>query len=505
MDLSRSSGLLLHITSLPGNRGIGTLGEEARRFADFTASAGFSYWQILPLGPTTSVFGHSPYASYSTFAGNPLLISLEDLAAEEWFHSELPKVMREPDHRVDFHAVEADSEEVLRRAWKNFTAHAGEAKREDFKLFRRSNRAWLDDYTLFTVLAEREGTLNWREWPPGLRSRRSAEIREARQRLADELEYHAFVQYIFFRQWDRLHEYCRERGIGLIGDIPIYISFESADAWANREILQVGQKTGEPSFVAGVPPDYFSETGQRWGNPLYRWFNRTGMLKRATLNWWKRRIAHLTGLVDIVRVDHFRAFAGYWSIPASEPTAIKGKWIQGPGLPFFKKVLRDLGDLPLIAEDLGVITPDVDELRDRLGLPGMKILQFAFDGNSDNYYLPHSLENPNCIYYTGTHDNNTLNGWYYGNEISDDTRRYIREYLGLDQDNAMHWRMLKVVLRSTARLSVVPVQDIIGFGEGDRMNTPGTSEGNWIWRLEEGDLRDDLAAALKEQNRIYRR
>ncbi len=325
-----------------------------------------------------------------------------------------------------------------------------------------------------------------------------------RRELANEIRFQKFLQFVFFSQWEDFRRGCRERGISIIGDIPIYITLESADAWSNPEILDLDAATGAPRAVAGVPPDYFSETGQRWGNPLYRWMKGTSLAPH-TIEWWAQRIAHLRTLVDVIRIDHFRGFEAYWSIPAKEKTAVRGKWLKGPGVRFFEKLKSITGDLDLIAEDLGVITPEVEALRDGLGLPGMRILQFAFDHNNRNYYLPHNIDNRNCVLYTGTHDNNTVNGWFYGDEIDGDTRRYVLEYLGLSDWSDFHWSMIRLAYRSVAGLVIVPAQDIMGYGEEFRMNRPGTTEGNWRWKLTGGAIGDDIVMKLRRMGKMYRR
>lgn len=505
MNLERSCGVLLHITSLPGKYGIGTLGDEAWRFAELLKEAGQLYWQVLPIGPVASAFDYSPYASTSAFAGNAYFISLDTIAKSAWHDGNIDRGDFADEHFIDFERVTRHRSIALERAYTLFLASAGKGEQEKFESFCEEEGAWLDDYALFSALSEHFNTLNWTEWDDEIKTRKKSSLAEWHKNLSRKVGYHKFLQYLFFDQWKCLKEKCNSLGIKIIGDIPIYINLESADAWANPEILQLDEKDLKPEFVAGVPPDYFSETGQRWGNPLYRWQNTKGKAFAPTYEWWARRLRHLSRLVDLVRIDHFRAFEAYWSIPAEEKTAVNGKWIPGPGKEFFKWLEKEVGQIPLIAEDLGVITEGVKKLRDELALPGMKILQFAFDGNSDNEYLPHNIENPNCIIYTGTHDNNTTNGWFYGSENDEEKRKYILDYLGSVKFSDFHQQLIRLAYMTTARLAIVPAQDIIGYGEEFRMNKPGTSQGNWRWKLTEGGITGEMIAKLKSMAVMYRR
>ena len=504
MNIERSTGILLHITSLPGKYGTGTLGEEARAFARKLKDAGMRYWQILPIGPVAAVFDYCPYASPSTFAGNTLLISIDDLAAEEWCGIEITPYEGRQGHFADFEGVQEHKIPLFRKAFELFST-SPLAPRDEYRAFCGKSSSWLDDYTLYSALAARFNTLDWTSWEHGIALREKEAVEKWRNELRDEIEYKKFLQFIFFRQWAALKKYCNKLKIYLIGDIPIYITMDGADSWSHRDMLQLDPETGKPESVSGVPPDYFSATGQRWGNPLYRWRDKNGKLNRAAFSWWTRRISHLHGCVDIIRVDHFRGFEGYWSIPADEKTAINGEWVKGPGIEFFTRLKEELGDLPLIAEDLGVITPEVEELRSGLGLPGMKILQFAFDFNNRNYYLPHNYSDPNFIVYTGTHDNNTTNGWFYGSEIDDNTRAYVLEYLGVDNIHEFHWKLIRQACRSTACLVIFPAQDILGYGAEFRMNIPGTSQGNWRWKLTEGALTEEIVEKLWRMGKMYNR
>jgi 4-alpha-glucanotransferase len=504
MKLRRSGGILLHITSLPGDEGIGSMGDGAFAFVDFLRGSGISFWQILPLGPVAAAQCYSPYASTSTFAGNRLFISLRKLARERWFPSDI--ILRSFDEAdtVDFAAIDEYKSHILGKAAEAFFAKADSAAMESYETFCYGNAVWLEDYALFSALAERFGTNEWKNWERGISSRSPGSMDDWSQRLFHEIRFYKFAQYVFFNQWRDLREYCSKAGVSIIGDIPIYVSLDGADAWANPEIFQLDE-AGSPAAVAGVPPDYFSATGQRWGNPLYRWLNRDGSLNEITASWWIRRMKHLMRYMDMVRIDHFRGFESYWAIQPEEKTAVRGKWLPGPGKAIFERMTSDLGALPVIAEDLGVITPEVEKLRDDLGFPGMKILQFAFDGNGDNPYLPHNMENPNCVLYTGTHDNNTTNGWFYGPETGDEVRRHVMEYLGADSFSDMHWQILREALRTTARLVIFPMQDLLGYGSEHRMNTPGTINKNWLWKCRSEALSDELASSLRRICGLYGR
>jgi 4-alpha-glucanotransferase len=504
MKLDRSSGVLLHITSLPGRYGIGTLGPEALQFADLLRKAGMRYWQILPIGPVDGRLGYSPYASTSTFAGNWLFISLEKLAEETWFSGDIGPDPFTEEHTVPFDDVIKHKLTILKMAGDDFFSKAAGDEMRDYDRFCKDEAYWLDDFALYSAVAEHTGEINWLEWETGISMREPRSIGQWNKKLAGEIRFHKFLQYIFFKQWSEFRQYCKECDIQIIGDIPIYVTLESADAWANPDILILDDTTHRPLSVAGVPPDYFSNTGQRWGNPLYRWKSGKAM-NAETFNWWKKRIGHLHRIVDIIRIDHFRGFEAYWSIPEEEKTAVSGTWVKGPGIQFFKKLLDETGHLHLIAEDLGVITPEVEKLRDDLDLPGMRILQFAFDFNNKNYYLPHNIDNRNCVLYTGTHDNNTTNGWFYGTEIDEGTRTYVLEYLGLEDWSDFHWKLIRQAYRSVANLVIIPAQDIVGYGPEFRMNRPGTTEGNWRFKLKEGSITDDMALRLRRMGQIYGR
>jgi len=507
MHPERSSGLLLHITSLPGACGIGTLGPEARRFCDLLKLGGQRYWQLLPFGPVAPYMGYSPYASSSAFAGNDLLISLELLAEHPWSTITPESLPRSEADFVDFDTVCRIKRPLLAKAEQGFFAAATDDELLQYKHFVMQHAGWLDDYALFTALAEHFGTNTWLAWPSPIAERSNAALDEWQQRLKERIRYHCFIQYIFFTQWQALKRYCNDRDVQLIGDIPIYVTFESADAWANPDIFELDSFTGAPSRVSGVPPDYFSKTGQRWGNPLYRWHADSGVqLRPTTMDWWVTRISHLNTMVDLLRIDHFRAFESYWSIPVDSQTAIDGLWVEGPGLAFFEHLRAALGDLNLIAEDLGIVTPAVEKLRAQAGLPGMKVLQFAFDRETRNSFLPHNYCEPDCVVYTGTHDNNTTNGWFYSDEIDDDTRAYVMDYINTKVFSDFHWNMIRLAMQSIAHLAIIPAQDVLGYGSELRMNRPGTMETrNWAWKLREHALSETHMQRLRHLVTLYNR
>ena len=489
----RSSGILLHPTSLPGKYGIGTFGDEARAWIDFLAASAQKLWQILPLGPTG--FGHSPYQCFSAFAGNALLIDLEALVTMELLDADALHVSQEFDsYRVNYDEVIEHKTALLKQAFESFDPQ----KISDWDAFEANNAFWLEDYALFMALREHFGGTSWLNWDERVRKRHAQTLQEYRQRLAQAISYEKFIQYLFFTQYAALKAYANDKGIEIIGDIPIYVSLESADIWSNQNLFLLSS-TGHPTHVAGVPPDYFSATGQRWGNPLFNWqaMDQDGFL------WWLERIDSALRLYDFVRIDHFRGFEAYWSIASHEETAINGTWVSAPGKALFDAIKKRFDTLPIIAEDLGVITPEVEALRDAFGLPGMKILQFAFEGDATNGYLPHNVIK-NCIYYTGTHDNNTVVGWYYGEECSQKAKQHALEYLKAEE-HSIHWDFIRAVFGSVADVAIVPLQDLFGFGSDARMNTPGTTLGNWEWRYEAHMLSQELQHQLLHVTRLYGR
>ena len=493
MRFERSSGLLLHPTSLPGPYGIGDLGPSAFQFVDWLADAGCKLWQILPLGPTG--YGDSPYQCFSAFAGNPYLISPDYLLRDDLLHpDDLGGIPDFQDDKVDYGRLIPWKLNLLERAFIRFKS-APLPVRHEFDRFCAENVSWLPDYALFMALKEANGGGAWGGWPEALRKRDSDTLAEAGQRHADAVERFTFYQFAFYRQWTTLRDHAHQRGIQIIGDIPIFVAYDSADVWAHPELFYL-DGDGQPTVVAGVPPDYFSKTGQLWGNPLYRW----DVLQEQGYDWWIARFRAILGQVDIVRLDHFRGFAGYWEIPAGSKTAEKGRWIPGPGEDFLLAVKTALGELPIIAEDLGEITPDVIELRDQFDLPGMKILQFAFTG-PDNDFLPHSYLS-NCVTYTGTHDNDTARGWY--ESAPEHERDFARRYLETDGSNFAR-ELTRAAWASVAVYAVVPMQDLLGLGTEARMNFPSTLGGNWAWRLSGDELSMALQGRLRELNYLYSR
>lgn len=500
MKMTRSGGILIHITSLPGPYGIGDL-ESARNFLSFLKKAGQSCWQFLPTGPGADIFGQSPYMTLSAMAGNPLLISPLQLVSDCLIDNvELNDVPSFPEYAVDFSAVTEFKNNLLQSAYRKFLKT--DELQQDYLAFCKSH-SWLDDYALYLSLREHHGQKPWFRWPKGIASRNAKALAASRDKLGDRISYHKFVQFVFFRQWDHFRQHAIDAGIRLIGDIPIYVGLDSADVWANQSCFDLDRKTLQPLHVAGVPPDYFSKTGQRWGNPLYLW--STGKRANKQLyTWWKLRFTMLSELVDVVRIDHFRGFESYWQIPAFEKTAVNGKWITGPGKSFFDQVASEISGLEIIAEDLGTITPEVLELRDSLGYPGMKILQFAFDSDADNLYLPHNFETTNCIVYSGTHDNDTSVGWYLDENVAQESKNRLRRYANCD-GTVIHKDFIRLAYSSVAKLAVIPLQDVLGFGSDCRMNTPSTSSGNWIWRCAPEFLRNDVAESLRLEIQFYGR
>ena len=488
----RSSGVLLHITSLPGPNGSGDLGASARHFVDWLASAGQSLWQILPLSPAGP--GNSPYQSVSAFAGSPLMLDLDDLERQGW----LPWMARRgfDDNRCDFARVAPFRMACLRKAWEGFSLRASDACRHELAAFCEQQAHWLDDYALFMVLDERHGG-PWSLWPEALARREPAALDAVREQSAHALGFWRFVQWRFWVQWQRLRGYAHERGIAIVGDAPIFVAHHSADVWAHAEQFLLDDQM-EPHVVAGVPPDYFSPTGQRWGNPLYKWW----AMAHHSFRWWKDRLAHLFQQVDVVRLDHFRGFEAHWEIPANEPTAVAGQWQPGPGLAFFKAIEEELGHLPIIAEDLGLITPEVTALRQACGYPGMRILQFAFGSGPANPYLPHNLER-GCVAYTGTHDNETTVGWW--NSAPAGEKAAARAYLGHCIDTEPHWTLINALSMSVANTLVVPFQDVLGLDTRHRMNTPGLATGCWEWRFQWNQVNHEPAERLAAMTRAHGR
>jgi len=495
MKFSRASGIILHPTSLPGPDGIGDLGPEAYRWVNFLKDSGCKLWQILPLGPTG--YGDSPYQCFSALAGNPYLVSpvllLDDGMLTRFDLSDRPKF---PTNRIDYGTAIEWKQKILDRAFKHFKESKNSALLQEYEAFIQEQSFWLEDFALFMAIKESYGGVGWENWPEALRQRKPAAIRAFMKNEPNRIERHTYRQFLFFRQWLSLKEYSNQKNIQIIGDIPIFVAYDSADAWAHRELFYLDQQ-GKPTVVAGVPPDYFSPTGQLWGNPLYKWEQH----KMQGYSWWIQRMKATLKMVDIVRLDHFRGFSGYWEVPARMPTAEIGRWVKGPGVDLFNHIQAALGDLPVIAEDLGVITPDVVELRLSYDLPGMKVFQFAFSTNPTDPFLPHNYE-LNCVAYTGTHDNDTAFGWY--ETAPEEERDFIRRYLARPGDD-ISWDMIRAVWSSVAVFTLTPMQDVLGLGNEARMNLPGRASGNWTWRMHPDALNPQVLNRLKEANYLYSR
>ena len=499
MRFVRSSGVLVHPTSFPSRYGVGDLGDAAYRFVDFLVEARQSLWQILPLGPTG--YADSPYQCFSAFAGNPLLISPDRLVAEGYLPgTAVSYVPPFPSEIVDYGPVIAYKTSLLTQAYEHFSANGTADQREAFAQFCTEHAHWLDDFALFMAVknyhADHEGGV-WNTWPTDIARREPQAMAHWSEKLAEAVNRHKFWQFLFFNQWLTLKQYANERGIQIVGDIPIFVAYDSADVWANPDLFFL-HEDGSPQLIAGVPPDYFSETGQRWGNPLYRW----ARMAKQGYAWWVKRLQMTFTQADIVRIDHFRGFDAYWEIPAEEPTAMKGRWVKGPGADFFRQMREQLGDLPIIAEDLGVITPEVRFLRDHFDFPGMKILQFAFGGERNSDFLPHNFATPNCVVYTGTHDNDTTIGWY--NSANEWERDHIRRYLAVDGRN-IAWDMIRLAWMSVADTAVATMQDLMQLGTEARMNFPGKTGGYWRWRYTPEMLRQNITHRLLELTELYGR
>lgn len=495
MKYERASGILLHPTSLPGGYGIGDLGPQAFRWLDFLSETGCQLWQILPLGPTG--YGDSPYQCFSAFAGNPYLISPELLHRDGLLESrDLEGAGRFPSGQVDYGALIPWKLDLLKRAYTRFSGPAGDKLRLDFLRFQELHASWLVDYALFMALKELHGGAPWVSWAPELRDREANALALKREQLETSIQQEIFRQFIFFRQWNAVRDYAHQLGMLIIGDIPYVIAHDSADVWGHPELFFL-DKTGNPTVVAGVPPDYFSATGQLWGNPLYRWKYH----KETGYAWWLARFKAILAMVDIVRLDHFRGFAGYWEVPAGKPTAETGRWVKGPGASFFHALRQELGGLPVLAEDLGVITSDVVALRENFGLPGMRILQFAFAGGPKDPFLPHNYVQ-NCVVYTGTHDNDTALGWY--KRVEEPERTFYRRYLSRDGSN-VSWDLIRASWASIAVFALAPMQDFLSLDNQARMNYPGRQGGNWSWRMPESVMTKELVGRIRELNYLYSR
>jgi 4-alpha-glucanotransferase len=506
MKFPRASGILLHPTSLPSRYGVGDLGANAFKFIDFLESAKQTYWQVLPLGPTG--YGDSPYQSFSAFAGNTNLISPE-LLVEDGFLS-VEEMEDKPDFpigRVDFGLLYEWKNHILARAFARFREASSVEQRGEFETFCETEAAWLDDYALFRAIKKSQGQKMWLEWDDALKLRDESVLKNAREALRDDIQAQKFQQWLFFRQWTNLKNYANGKNIKIVGDMPIFVSLDSSDVWCNPQEFKLNAD-GSPKVVAGVPPDYFSATGQLWGNPIYNWEN----MRHENFRWWIDRVRAALKTVDIVRVDHFRGFAAAWEVPGGDETAVNGQWVEVPGREMFEALKQALGDLPFWAEDLGVITPDVEELRDSFGFPGMRILQFAFGGDPKSHDLPHNYIR-NCVAYTGTHDNDTTVGWFSSVAGAGSTRdeaqigrerEFCLKYLN-SNGREIHWDFIRAVWSSVADTAIAPMQDLLGLGNEARMNLPASKSGNWSWQCLEDDFSEEIAARLRELTEIYGR
>ncbi len=495
MKFQRSSGILLHPTSLPGPYGSGDLGQAAYHFVDWLLAAGQKLWQMLPLGPVG--YGNSPYMGLSAFAGNPMLIDLQELCTRGWLDArELAGAPECNPKRIDFARMIQFRSEILSRASDGFFTHASDSDGKAFETFCKEHRDWLEDYALFMALNTRFKNKVWSEWDSDIAHRKPSALQKIKSSLTNEINFHKFTQWCFARQWKSLRKYANKKGIHLVGDIPIFVAHDSADVWSNPNSFYLDNDLN-PTVVAGVPPDYFSETGQRWGNPLYKW----NIMKKEKYAWWIKRFQATFDLVDILRIDHFRGFVGYWEIPATEKTAVKGRWADGPREGLFNAVEKKLGKLPIIAEDLGVITPEVVSLRDKFQFPGMKVLQFAFSDGPANAFLPHQYHE-NSVVYTGTHDNDTTVGWFKAATKAE--RSFLTQYVRTD-GREIHWDLIRLALRSVAVMSIFPFQDILGLDSEDRMNLPGTTKGNWEWRFSWDQVHPEHASRLYQETALSSR
>lgn len=511
--MQRASGILLHPTSLPGRFGIGEFNDDAYRFVDTLAATGQKLWQMLPLGPTG--YGDSPYQCFSAFAGNPLLISLEHLARDNALsRDDLEDAPEFSPDIVDYGEVIEFKQDALHRSYIHFMQYASTAQHEAFEEFIKKNASWLDDYALFIALKDAHAGNVWNTWEDDLARRTPTALTREKRKLADEIQKQRYYQFQFFQHWGALKAYANDKGIRIIGDIPIFVAYDSADVWSHRELFSLDER-GNPTVIAGVPPDYFSPTGQRWGNPLYRW----DVMAQGGYAWWIERCRSAFQLFDTVRIDHFRGFEAYWEVPATEPTAINGRWVKGPGKALFQAIERALAApptpqkdvlpplrgegniLPIIAEDLGVITPEVEALRDAFKFPGMRVLQFAFVADTSDNFLPHNYVR-NTVAYVGTHDNDTTVGWF--EKLDAMTRRQVLDYTGTNGDG-INWDMIRLLMMSVANTVVVTLQDVMSLGSDARMNYPGRADGNWTWRFTWDKLTDEMQSRLKHMTATYGR
>ena len=496
--MDKGAGVLMHISSLPGKFGIGTLGKEAYEFVDFIKKAGFKYWQILPLGHIG--YGDSPYQCFSAFAGNPYFIDYDELKnmglleEKEYVNIDYGREL----DSVDYEQIFKIKYDILKTAYNNYKKNTTVII-DEFNRFKKEKAFWLEDYSLYMAVKNHFDLKSWNEWNEDIKKRDSQSVQKYKELLKDEIEYWSFLQFLFFKQWNILKEYKNKLGIKIVGDIPIYVAEDSVDAWSNPTNFKINLDTLKPEFVAGCPPDAFSETGQLWGNPIYNW----SKMKENNYEFWIMRIKESLSLYDVCRIDHFRGFEAYWQIPYGDDTAISGEWILGPGMELFEEVRKQLGEVNIIAEDLGYITNELRDFLNETGFPGMKVLQFAFGSGSDNEYLPHNY-NKDCIAYTGTHDNDTFLGWYE-KTASTEERENAKNYLGLNEEEGCNWGFIRGIWSSVANVAIAPMQDFLNKGNESRMNLPSTLGGNWKWRAIKSELNDNLANEIFKFSKMYGR
>ena len=497
--MERSAGVIMHIASLPGKFGIGTFGKEAYEYVEFLYKSGMRYWQILPLGQTG--YGDSPYQSFSAFAGNPYFIDF-DILNDEGILSKAEYINEnygDNEEYIDYGILFNIKYIVLRRAYENFKKSHNFLLKEYFESFKEENNWWLDNYSLYMAVKGKFNLASWQEWDDDIKKRRPEAIELYRNELSDEIEFWSFIQFLFFKQWNELKSYANEKGIKIIGDMPIYVAEDSADVWSNPEAYLIYEETLKPISIAGCPPDAFSETGQLWGNPLYDW----NYMEKTGYKWWIKRVEESLKIYDVVRIDHFRGFESYWEIPYGDTTAINGEWVKGPGIKLFNAIKESLGEINVIAEDLGFLTNEVKEFLEETGFPGMKVLQFAFDEREESNYLPHTYTN-NCIAYTGTHDNDTFRGWFELTGNKSDVK-YCKEYLALTEEEGYNWGFIRGAWASVADVSIALMQDFLNLGNETRVNFPSTLGGNWKWRIKEGSYNTELADKIYKYTKMYGR
>lgn len=497
--MERSAGVIMHIASLPGKFGIGTFGKEAYEYVEFLYKSGMRYWQILPLGQTG--YGDSPYQSFSAFAGNPYFIDF-DILKDEGILSKAEYINEnygDNEEYIDYGLLFNIKYIVLRRAYENFKKSHNFLLKEYFESFKEENNWWLDNYSLYMAVKGKFNLASWQEWDDDIKKRRPEAIELYRNELSDEIEFWSFIQFLFFKQWNELKSYANEKGIKIIGDMPIYVAEDSADVWSNPEAYLIYEETLKPISIAGCPPDAFSEIGQLWGNPLYDW----NYMEKTGYKWWIKRVEESLKLYDVVRIDHFRGFESYWEIPYGDTTAINGEWVKGPGIKLFNAIKESLGEINVIAEDLGFLTKEVKEFLEETGFPGMKVLQFAFDEREESNYLPHTYTN-NCIAYTGTHDNDTFRGWFELTGNKSDVK-YCKEYLALTEEEGYNWGFIRGAWASVADVSIALMQDFLNLGNETRVNFPSTLGENWKWRIKEGSYNTELADKIYKYTKMYGR